>query len=456
MQPRAVTEDSIMLATTALPAEPQQVPSQLAYPSPAAATAPADAAPVRDAHIDRLHELLRLETANDYAKPHQRGPRGRRRRQQARQRLQQRIRREAVACYHHLRDQGCTLGQCGQLLNLSPRTLRQWDQDCRLSRPETITLVGVGRPAARSPLPVRQQIIDYFKLTGPGIGVPTLQEHFRNVARAELADLLARYRAVCRARHAELQRVLHWQTPGRVWAADFTEPSRYATAVSLPPIASLYPYVLAVRDLASGSMLAWQALPNLTEEVTREALAHLFALHGAPLILKMDNGSAFRADEFKLFLETSGVIPLYSPPSCPGYNGAIEAAIGSLKKRTENEAHAQGRSGQWALADLAAAQTAANASHPRRLNGRTPASVWESRTPIEPLERVIFELTLERQRFRARDELRIDPEELLDHWRASAVDRHAIERALVEHGYLLFTRRRIPLTIRPGKVARDV
>jgi hypothetical protein len=74
---------------------------------------------------------------------------------------------------------------------------------------------------------------------------------------------------------------------------------------------------------------------------------------------------------------------------------------------------------------LAAAQTVANASHPRRLNGRTPASVWESRTPIDPVERVIFELTLERQRFRARGELKIDPEELLEHWRASAVDRRA-------------------------------
>jgi transposase InsO family protein len=285
-----------------------------------------------------------IETADDYAKPHCRGRRGRRRRQQARQRLQQRIRREAVDCCHHLRDQGCTQ-QCGQLLNLSPRTLRQWDQDCRLSRPETITLVGVGRPAARSPLPVRQQIINYFKLTGPGIGVPTLQEHFRDVTRAELADLLARYHAVCRARHAELQRVLHWQTPGRVWAADFTEPSLYGS-VGLPPIADRYPYVVAVRDLASGCMLAWQALPNLTEEVTREALTRLFALHGAPLVLKIDNGSAFRADEFKQFLENSGVIPLYSPPSCPGYNGAIEAAIGSLKKRTEDQAHAHGRSGQ--------------------------------------------------------------------------------------------------------------
>jgi len=456
MQPMAVTEDSTMPATTALPAEPQQVPSQLAYPSPAAATAPADAAPVRDAHHDRLQELLRIETAQEDAKPHCRGQRQRRRRRrQARQRLQQRIRREAVDCYHQLRDVGCTLEQCGRLLNLSPRTLRQWDQGCRLSQPETITLVGVGRPAARSPLQVRQEIIDYFKLTGPGIGVPTLQERFRDVARAELADLLARYRAVCRARHASWQRVLHWQTPGRVWAADFTEPSRYG-GVGLPPIAGRYPYLLAVRDLASGCMLAWQALPNLTEEVTSEALARLFARHGAPVVLKMDNGSAFRADAFKEFLETSGVIPLYSPPSCPGYNGAIEAAIGSLKKRTEDQAHAQGRSGLWAPADLVAAQTAANAGHPRRLNGRTPASVWESRTPINPVERVVFTLTVERQRFQVKDELRISQEESLDHWRASAVDRQAIERAFVEHGHLLFTRRRIPLTIRAGKVARDV
>jgi len=36
------------------------------------------------------------------------------------------------------------------------------------------------------------------------------------------------------------------------------------------------------------------------------------------------------------------------------------------------------------------------------------------------------------------------------------VDRQAIERALVEHGHLLFTRRRIPLTIRAGKVTKDV
>jgi transposase InsO family protein len=401
-----------------------------------------------EAHLGRLQELLRIETAREQAPPRRRG-----RQPSARQRLQQRVRQEVVACCQGLRDQGQTLEQCASLLHIAPRTLRAWDEESRLG---TICLTPVGRPGTRAPLPVRQAILGYVKLTGPGVGVPTLQEHFPGVARAELADLLERYRAVWRVRHQESARVLHWQSPGRVWACDFTEPSVYGRTPSLPPIAGCYPYVLAVRDLASGCMVAWQALPALTAEVTQEVLGRLFALHGAPLVLKMDNGSAFRAAAFQEFLEASEVIPLYSPPSCPMYNGAIEAAIGSLKKRTEEHARAQGRAGRWELTDLEATQAAANASHPRRLNGRTPTSVWQSRTPLRPVERVVFALTVDRQRFRAREELRIDQEEVLDHWRNSAVDRLAIERALVEHGHLMFTRRRVPLTIRAAKTAADV
>lgn len=300
---------------------------------------------------------------------------------------------------------------------------------------------------------VRQAVLADLRLLGPSLGVPTLHEHFPEVDRAELADLLARYRVVCRARAHDSQRVLHWQTPGRVWAADFTELTPYGEALALPPIAGRYPYVLAVRDLASGLMLAWQPVPALTEEVAADVLARLFAGHQAPLVLKVDNGSAFRAACFRQFLGAAGVLPLYSPPACPGYNGAIEAAIGSLKKRTDDEAHQHGRGRCWEATDLQAAQAQANASHPRRLNGRTPASVWQARPAITPRERVVFGLTVERQRFVARSEQGIDPEAPLDHWRTSAVDRIAIERALVEHGHLLFTRRRIPLRLPARKVA---
>jgi hypothetical protein len=123
-----------------------------------------------------------------------------------------------------------------------------------------------------------------------------------------------------------------------------------------------------------------------------------------------------------------------------------------LKTRTQQQARAQGHGGRWEQADLAAAQAAANTSHPRRLNGRTPSAVWQTRTSVARLERTIFALTVDKQRFQVRDELGIDQDEPLDHWLQSAVDRRALERALVEHGHLLFTGRRIPLKIRRHKV----
>ena len=75
-----------------------------------------------------------------------------------------------------------------------------------------------------------------------------------------------------------------------------------------------------------------------------------------------------------------------------------------------------------------------------------------SRTTVTDCERVRFELAIHRQRMAERTEQRIGWEAELDHWRQSAVDRKAIERALVEHGYLLFKRRRIPLRIKSRKV----
>jgi hypothetical protein len=219
-----------MLRTPALPSSAPPAPAPL--PGTPARDTAVVAPSMGDGHRARLQELLRIEAAREETRPRRRG-----RQPPARQCLQQHIRQVAVDCYHPLHDQGLTLAPCGQALQLPPRTLRAWDAD---GRAEPLRLLPVGRPVTRSPLPVRQAILDYLKLTGPGVGVATLQDHFGDVARGELADLLARYRAVYRARHPQCPRVLHWQTPGRVWAADFTAPSRYGLAGLLPPIAGCY------------------------------------------------------------------------------------------------------------------------------------------------------------------------------------------------------------------------
>jgi hypothetical protein len=71
----------------------------------------------------------------------------------------------------------------------------------------------------------------------------------------------------------------------------------------------------------------------------------LFALYGAPWVLKMDNGSAFIADRVRWFLHRAGVHLLYSPPCTPAYNGAVEAGNGSLKTRTKRQCLQAGHPG---------------------------------------------------------------------------------------------------------------
>jgi transposase InsO family protein len=270
------------------------------------------------------------------------------------------------------------------------------------------------------------------------------------MARAELLHLRSRYRRVLHKRYRDTAYVLHWQMPGRVWALDFAEPSELGSLVSLPPVDGVFAYLLAVRDLASGYILAWLPLLDVTAGLLLPVLRQLFSQHGPPLVMKWDNGSAFRAEAIKALLEETGVIPLYSPPQWPRYNGAIEAGIGSLKTRTELHAARQGNPSAWTSDDLAAAVFEANSLV--RYRGRRPADVWSERTPIRSSERASFQLATERHRFIERTEQKLNMEEHLDHWRESALDRNAVRRALVEHGYLLFRRRRLPPLVRGTKM----
>jgi transposase InsO family protein len=402
-------------------------------------------------HFGRLKELIRVQAAAA-AQPRRRGGTWQRRQRQ----LEKDIRRQAVACYRDLWRWGYTLAEVAELLGVTPRTLRQWAYD---SGPEKQAALPLGRPVARSDVAVRQEVLSFLKDEGPGVGVPTLQERFPDLARAELADLVQRYRQVVSTRFHACMRRLSWPVPGRVWAMDFAEPSLRGASWSLPPMdapTASCPYLLAVRDLSSGYQLCWLPVTAATSAITCKVLTMLFAYYGAPLVLKVDNGPPFRAEGMKRFLRNADVQILFSPPYWPGYNGAIEASIGSLKRWTEQHAARQGHAGQWTWADVAAARQQANAGHPRRLHGRTPADAWAGRTAITDVERVRFELAVLRERYVVRSKLGLEQETPLNHWVDSAVDRKAIERALVEHAYLLFRGRRVPLIVKAGKVTNFV
>jgi len=338
---------------------------------------------------------------------------------------------------------GWTLPETAARLDLAPRTLRHWQHGGRAAQ----RAAALGRPTARAPRLERQAVLEILEELGPGVGVPTLRACCPTLARAELADFLRRYRRVWRRRHREAGHVLHWPEPGRVWAIDYAEPPL--------PIDGAYRAVLAVRDLASGRQLLWLPVEDPVAGEVVGALASLFAVHGAPLVLKSDNGSPFCAGSTRTLLDAFGVTALFSPPRTPRYNGAAEAGIGSLKTRTETHAVRQGRPGWWTCDDAEAARAEANATaHPHGPSGPTPDESWNARRPVTPAERRLFQDTVDRLRTQERADHQLATEGPLSLRQEAIVERRAVRRALEERGYLLYARRRLPLPIRRQKAAR--
>jgi transposase InsO family protein len=384
----------------------------------------------------RLHDLC--DPQRDRPRPPSRRGFG----QQPQRRREQALRSRIVTLSLGLEEMGYPLAERAQRLRLSARTLRQWEYDGRWPRLQPLLL---GRPVQRAPVAQRNAVIELLNTFGPATGLPTLRDCFPDLLPAELQDLLRRYRRVWRRRHHQAMRILHWQIPGAVWAIDFTE--------APAPIDGLYPYLLAVRDLASGCQLLWQPLREPNAQATLDALSMLFACQGAPLVLKSDNGSTFTAEVTRALLHRAGVVMLFSPPYWPRYNGGAEAGIGSLKTRTAYHAARHDRPVQWTCDDVAAAQAEANATaRPQGPTGPSPEQCWASRRPLTATERTLFQEAVNRHRANVRIQQPSPFEGVWSDQEERAMDRQAIQRALVEHHYLLFSRRCIPLPFRRNKV----
>ena len=351
-------------------------------------------------------------------------------RQRPRRRAEQTARGSAVELGRDLTGRGRRWAEIAGWLHVTDRTLRRWCRGTVQARP-------LGRPASRPSRDDRNTVIHFLDEYGPHVGVPLLRTRFPVMSRAEVTDLLTRYRRVWRKRNRVPLRVLSWSVVGSVWAIDFTGPRS--------PIEGRYPYLVAARDLASGRQLLWRPVEATTGEVARDALAALFAEHGAPLVLKCDNGSPFTSAWLRELLADHGVAALYSPPGWPRYNGSVEAGIGSLKHRTDAWAARAGHAGEWTWDDVAGACAEANAvSRPRGGAGRSPDDLWSERRAVTAAERAAFRSAVAQAYASDPSVLApcVDGSAVVRSERAMA--RDAIRLALETCGYLHYTRRSIP------------
>lgn len=216
--------------------------------------------------------------------------------------------------------------------------------------------------------------------------------------------------------------------------------------------------LLIVRDLASGCTLAALPVEDAGARLVREELERLFVQHGPPLVLKSDNGSALRAGIVQALLREHKVIPLYSPPGLPAYNGACEAGVGSIKRRADARATQQGHPGHWTLDDVEHARCEANLlGRPRgAAHDASPRSVWAARPSISDAQRDRFRRAIEARERTERHAAGIAPDAELDHFTQASIDRVAIRGALVDHGFLLVRRTRVSTRIsstKPGIIS---
>lgn len=211
---------------------------------------------------------------------------------------------------------------------------------------------------------------------GPLASVATLQAWCPVASRRAIEDWLRTDR---RRRRAALHHV-HWHRPGRVWAMDFSEPPH--------PIDGAYRYLLHVRDLASHYQLAALPVSNTSAATACGLLRALCLDRAAPIVLKVDNGSALISADLRAWAADAGTQLLHSPPRCPRYNGAIEASIAAITTRVHHAAAAAGHPEWWTCEDLEHARGLANAIV--RPSGQSAVASWTHASPITPVERRRF------------------------------------------------------------------
>jgi transposase InsO family protein len=188
----------------------------------------------------------------------------------------------------------------------------------------------LGLPLWQTPGPKKSRSLDWAEFYpllrqldyGPvrTLGTGTLYQRFALcISRRQLAQWVQELRQD----QLDTMKHIQWLWSGLVWSLDATEYGADGCQI------------IPVQDLAS----RYRFQPLVTERLEGLQIAlhleKLFRRHGAPLLLKRDNGSPFNNQHMDQILTRYRVLPLNNPPACPRYNGAEEKSIRDLKEHMD-------------------------------------------------------------------------------------------------------------------------
>jgi hypothetical protein len=254
-------------------------------------------------------------------------------------------------------------------LGLNPARLGRWRAHVRAGR----WPLGQGGPQKTAPLPLAELVAAITGLEHGARrthGTGALYRRFQAaISRRELAALIAEERtALHRAQRQRWHRVcwpvvnVAWSIDGVEWPAD-----RRGHRLWLHP----------VQELCSRFRFPPLVSCGENGEAIARHLTRMFDVHGAPLFLKRDNGSALNDAAINAVLAVHAVLPLNSPVHYPRYNGAMENGIGEARRLLRWLQYAPPRWQPDALAPYVRAAYQEMNYRPRRcLAGRCAAEVY--------------------------------------------------------------------------------
>lgn len=176
-----------------------------------------------------------------------------------------------------------------------------------------------------------------------------LRRMIPGLPRNSVAAYVRRWRRVSKRRRQRRWCRLQWNVPGAVWALDGTWLDR--------PVQGGSRRALVVAELCSKQTLCLQSVPGERAVAAERVLQELIERHGAPLVLKVDNGSAFVAKRFEAFCRGYGITLLHSPVRRPRWNGTCEVSGRWAKQRAYAAAARRVAEAALCQADLDAAVT---------------------------------------------------------------------------------------------------